>query len=178
MQTKDFRPLPRLILFILCCALSHPLLSAEQLDGRSTADIRISLTILQTIKIETTTDVRLDIQDRTIDANFAESFCVRGNAESKYRVVAHGSIDNENRFTLNNSEGERLAYTLFFRGKGNPAKFETLQPGTPSPVYDSTDQKSDCTDGAAFSINFEAKDLEAATSGLFSGALTLLVSPI
>lgn len=178
MDLSIFRPLHGFVLVLLSCALSYPAQSAEQLDGRSTSDIRISLTILQSMKIETTTDVRLDIQDRTIDASFSESFCVRGNADSKYRVVAHGTVDNENQFTLSNSTGERLIYTLSYRGKSEPAKFEVLQPGTPSPVYDSIDQNSDCTNGAAFSINFKAGDLEAATSGLFSGALTLLVSPI
>jgi len=128
--------------------------------------------------IETTTDVRLDIQDRNIDANFSESFCVRGSPESKYRVIAHGSVDTNNQFTLSNVTGEKLAYTLFYRGKKKPAEFKTLKPGTPSPVYDSIDPKSDCTDSAAFSINFKADDLRSVSSGLFSGALTLLVSPI
>jgi len=35
-----------------------------------------------------------------------------------------------------------------------------------------------CTDGASFKVTFRSQDLQAATSGLYSGALTLLVSPV
>ncbi len=150
----------------------------SQLDSRSDAEITISLSIVPSIQIETVSDVRLDITDRSIDANFSKYFCVRGITSTKYNVIAYGSSGVDNTFLLANTNGEQLAYGVSYRGNLTSDNFDVLFPGIPSPVYSTISTEMACTDGASFKVTFRSQDLQAATSGLYSGALTLLVSPV
>ena len=168
----------RLILGLCSLSIGNPSLGAERMADRSSEHIKISLSILPSLQIENVGDVRLDISDRSIDSNLSKPFCVRGTTASKYKIFAYGTADDKNRFTLKNTSGEKLAYSVLYRAQSEPAEFTELHPSTASPTYTSIDSKTDCKKGASFKINFKAKDLQSATSGLFSGALTLLVAPI
>ena len=175
---RNFQIMSALSLSLVSLFAGIPVALGEQKIDSSSADIRISLSIQPSMKIVTTTDVRLDITDRSRDTNISETFCVKGNTGSKYRIIAQGTTDAQNRFALSNIDGEQLIYTLGFRGKKKPAKFLDLLPNLPSPDFSSIGHQDDCKEGAAFRINFRTEDLQAVSSGLFSGALTLLASPI
>ncbi len=148
-----------------------------RLGSESESRITISLSILPTIQVEAVSDVHLDIQDRDVDASYEEAFCVTGNS-TKYSVIAYGSSDGNRNFSLSNIDGEILVYSVAYRGDLKRDEFDILTPGKPSPVYDSQALDTSCAETPNFRINFRSEDLKSVRSGLYNGALTLMVSPV
>ena len=147
---------------ILALLLLMPAVFAAN-DGKvgtqSTAEISISLAILPSIQIETVSDVRLNIVDRSIDTTFSEPFCVRGDDATKYSIIAYGSSSSEG-FTLLNNEGEQLSYLVSFRGNTAAQVFDSLAPSTASPVYNTAASELSCVNGSEFKITFRSEDLQ------------------
>lgn len=164
---------------LLLHTLSSGVIAGEGSLGRSTnADISISMSIQPSIQIETVEQIQLDITDRTQDASFEESFCVRGTHNAKYSIIAYSTIRSASEFSLARLDDSTLPYTVTYRGDLGRNAFDTLIPGTPSPVYEILSKDGTCHAGNSFRIIFRSEDLEIATSGLYRGSLTLLVSPV
>jgi len=178
----SFRPVVALTFALALAVTFSPMALFAADDGRvgekSKGELEISLSILPSVQIETVDDVRLDIIDRTIDTIFSESFCVKGHSETRYTVVAAGSSNDSNAFTLRNQNGEILNYQVGYRGRAADILYDELKSGTPSSVYPVIDNNQPCREGAAIQITFRSQDLQKVGSGLFSGSLTLLVSPL
>jgi hypothetical protein len=149
-----------------------------EVDQESTGTIQISLSIQPSIRIDIVDDIRLNIVDRNVDTNFSEYLCITGNFGGKYQLIAYGSNDSSDNFTLTNTQGEELAYYVAYRGNKRQSQFDTLSPGTPSPVYDLVMDQSSCSDQHSFKITFRSQHLNQVESGLYTGYLTLLVSPV
>jgi len=168
----------KLILALLVGIACGQVFAAE--DGRtdesSTGTIEVSLSIVPSIQINTVADIHLNITDRSRDATFSEPFCVTGNSE-RYTVVAEGSRPNGT-FLLENEGGDRLEYEVSYLGDPDRGTFDRLEPGTPSPVYDVFAKESDCEGQTRLGITFLSEALINAGSGLYSGFLTLVVSPV
>lgn len=147
-----------------------------KLDASSRGDIEISLRLVPSLQIDTVKDINLNITDRSVDSRFSESFCVTGNAESRYTVTANGSGSDID-FVLENTDGEQLEYELSFRGDPGSNTWDGLTPGRSSPAYHAFNNKSECHD-TAFQIIFRSQELQSADSGRYSGYLTLVVSPV
>lgn len=147
-------------------------------DDQAASRVTISLAILPSISIDTISDVHFDIERRDVDANYEEFFCVKGNTSTRYSIIAYGSSNSQNNFTLTNSDGETLQYAVSYRGHKKSTHYDQLRPGKPSPVYAVRPGDETCEGQPNFNIRFLAVDLEAANSGLYSGALTLVVAPV
>ena len=170
-------PIAGLLLLVVC-----PLIAGAAEQGRlgptSTSRFTISLAIQPLIEITTVSDVTVNITDRSIDADFTKPFCVNGSVGGKYTVIASGTQERGDSFILQNSEGETLPYFASYRGDPVGGEFDPLLPSLPSRVYDVLPRGEVCTDITAFKITFRSADLQIAGSGLYSGSLTMLVSPI
>ena len=145
------------------------------LEEDSTGTINISLTIQPSIRIETTDSINLRIRNRDVDTFFYQDLCITGNFGGKYTLTAFGSGPSD-RFSLTNDASEELAYLVAYRGDPEQERYDQLEPASPSPAYNLTHQA--CVDRDAFRITFRAEDLTRAESGLYTGHLTLLVSPV
>ncbi|XOV90070.1 MAG: hypothetical protein ACFHX7_09335 [Pseudomonadota bacterium] len=171
--------LPLMTCFLLVISLH----SQGATDGRaginSNARFSISLTIDPSIEIITASDISISIRDRSRDASFTRQFCVTGTAAGKYRVIASGRADPEsNRFLLVNRENDTLPFDVSFHGTAESERLDPLYPDVPSPVYDVQNRETGCDGTTYFNVTFRREDLAAASSGLYSGSLTLLVSPV
>ncbi len=149
-----------------------------RIGQRSEGQLEISLSILPSVQIETVNDVQLNIIDRAIDAVLSEFFCVKGHSTTRYNLIAAGSSNNNNAFILNNQANETLNYHVGYRGLAKDTVYDQLTSGIPSNVYPVIDNSRSCREGASIQITFKSGDLQNVTSGLFSGSLTLLVSPL
>ena len=147
-------------------------------DREADSRLTISLSILPSLSIDNISDVQFDIERRDIDANYDDQFCVRGNSSTRYSILAYGSSSNQSGFFLTNAEGDSLKYTVAFRGRADKTQYDQLAPGEASPVYSVLPANESCGTDSNFNIRFLAADLEAAESGLYSGALTLVVAPV
>ncbi|MBD3649137.1 MAG: hypothetical protein HUJ31_17190 [Pseudomonadales bacterium] len=165
-------------LWLAVLPLSVPAANDGRLDESSLGVIEISLSILPSIQINTVTDIHLNINDRSVDAVFSESFCVVGNTGGRYTVLAEGSESMSNRFLLRNDEGEPLEYDVSFLGNPAGGEYDLLEPGEASPPYPLNTNASDCEGTTSFRIIFRSEDLKLAGSGLYSGSLTMVVSPV
>lgn len=155
-------------------------IAAEQgkLAPQSKARFSISLAIQPSMQIKTVSDISLNINDRSMDASFSKPFCVQGSINDKYTIVAYGTNKNADTFVLRNSENDKLPYHVSFRGDPASSNYDPLLPGVPSKVYDVLDRGISCEDKTGFKVIFRAGDLQTAGSGLYTGSLTLLVSPV
>ena len=153
--------------------------AASSVGPKSSTSFRISLAIQPTLAITTESDISFNIANRDEDNEFSHSFCVQGAATEQYTLVAYGSNGDGSSFTLRNADNEVLRYFVSFRGNlSDGATFDELSPGKPSPVYDVLPRERECGELTSFSVTFRAEDLRNAGSGLYSGSLTLLVSPV
>ncbi|MEX1237577.1 MAG: hypothetical protein WD994_04830, partial [Pseudomonadales bacterium] len=149
-----------------------------KLDDTSESRLSISLAIYSNIEINTDTDISINVTDRSVDASFVQPFCVQGRSSDKYTLMAPGTSEDGTAFVLENQEREVLPYYLFYSGNPNTADFEPLLPGIASGPYDLLPRNTTCDGQTTFQINLKSRNLEQAGSGLFSGSLTLLVSPV
>tara|TARA_R110002073_G_scaffold5880_1_gene35771 strand:+ start:4733 stop:5257 length:525 start_codon:yes stop_codon:yes gene_type:complete len=147
-------------------------------EDQASSRVTISLAILPSLSIDTISDVHFDIERRDVDANYEEFFCVKGNASTRYSIIAYGSSSSQTSFSLTNKEGDELRYAISYNGQQGSIQYDQLSPGKPSPVYAVLADNDACDGQPNFNIQFLAADLEAADSGLYSGALTLVVAPV
>lgn len=147
-------------------------------DDESSSRLRISLSILPTLSIQSVSDVHFNIERRDIDANYEEYFCIRGTGDTRYSIIAYGSSSSGEVFQLANVDGETLNYAVGYRGDSKSNEYDNLVPGESSPVYEVASNDQACDGKTNFSIAFKAEDLKAAASGLYNGALTLVVAPV
>lgn len=154
--------------------------AAEQgkLASKSKARFTITLAIQPSMQIKTVSDVSLNISNRDVDASFSKPFCVQGSVNGKYTIVAYGTNRNASEFVLHNSSNDALPYHVSYRGDPGSGQFNPLLPGVPSRVYDVMDRGLSCDNTTAFMVTFRSADLKQAGSGLYTGSLTLLVSPV
>jgi len=166
----------------VCLLLTFPLggIAAEQgeLDTASAANFTIALSIQPSIEINTVRDINLTITDRSADATFSKPFCVQGSTPGRYTVIASGNDQSDNAFVLQNAEKDRLTYYVSYRGDADAEDFDPLVPGIPSATYDVLSRETACDELTSFMVRFRAEDLQKAGSGLYTGALVLLVSPV
>jgi hypothetical protein len=148
------------------------------LEDQTRSRVTISLSILPSISIDTVADMSFDISRRDIDASYNEFFCVKGNSSTRYSILTYSNSSNQGSFSLTNSNGEELRYSVSYRGSKNSSQYDPLTPGEPSPVYSVLPGNDACDGQPNFNIKFLAVDLEDAASGLYSGALTLVVAPL
>lgn len=149
-----------------------------EIDDTSQGIVQVSLSILPSIQLENVDDIRLNITNRRIDNHFEQTFCVTGNRHAKYTVTASGSADNQYQFLLYNNQMDSLPYSVNFREDANSTAWDSLYPDQPSRGYNVTPFSSDCENAALFRITFSSTDLTRVKSGLYTGHLTLTVSPI
>jgi hypothetical protein len=165
-----------IFLALLCPVAGY---AASSVGSESSTSFTISLAIQPTLAITTESDISFNIANRDEDNEFSHSFCVQGAASEKYTLIAYGSNGDGSSFTLRNADNEVLRYIVSFRGNlGGVANFDQLLPGQPSPVYNVLPREQECGELTSFSVTFRAEDLRNAGSGLYSGSLTLLVSPV
>jgi hypothetical protein len=164
------------------CLLAAPLqaMAVEEgkLDDTSESRVSISLAIHSNIEINTDTDILINITDRSVDANFVQAFCVQGPSSDKYTIVALGTSEDGDTFVLENQAREELPFHVSYNGSPNTVDFEPLRPGVSSSPYDLLPRSTACDGQTAFQITLRSRDLQQADSGLYSGSLTLLVSPV
>ena len=175
MMKRNLQTVLCLLLLVMPCMA----LSAEDGQEADTSDgsIRVSLSILPSIRIDTVTDINLRIVNRDIDTTFAEYLCITGNFGGKYTITAHASNESPDNFSLSSEEGQELPYFVAYRGNPQQNAYDELRPGIPSPTYDLINEES-CNDQNSFKITFKSEDLGRVDSGLYTGNLTLLVSPV
>ena len=149
-----------------------------ELGKDSSASYTISLSIQPSMEIRTVSDITLNISDRTVDATFSKPFCVQGSVPGKYRLIAYGTNQHETTFVLRNADRDTLRYYVSYRGDPRSAEFDPLSPGVLSRAYDVLPRDSNCADLTDFMVTFRSADLRDAGSGLYTGSLTLLVSPV
>ncbi|MCB1692520.1 MAG: hypothetical protein KDI19_07110 [Pseudomonadales bacterium] len=173
------KPFATLISFLLAFvpAVTN---AAEQgkLAPASSSRFTISLALQASMEISTVTDVTVNITDRSVDAAFTKPFCVQGSPGSKYTVTATGTTGEGGAFILSNADDEYLPYYVSYRGDPVRNEFDPLRPSVPSRIYDALPRAQSCSDITAFEVTFRSEDLKKAGSGLYSGSLTLLVSPV
>lgn len=169
----------RRILFTICLLTIslHAWAARDGLfgDNKSEGDIRISLAILPSLQISVVSQVDVSINNPNIDADFEEYVCVTGYEGGRYNIIAQG---NAGAFRLNNEDGDQLPYSVFFRGNPVASEFDELVAGETSPTYELMSSQSQCGTEYNFRIKFRAEDLQVVKSGLYTGTLNLLVSPV
>jgi hypothetical protein len=172
------RVFQRLLVIFLTAALPSLTLAENQgaLAPKSSDFIRISLSILPSIRINTVSTISLTIAQRDIDAIYSEQLCITGNFGGKYSMVAYGSEQGASAFSLSNQSGGKLAFHVDYRRDATDS-YSTLQPGVPSNPYSLKPSES-CSDDESFRVTFRTLDLKGAESGLYTGSLTLMVSPV
>lgn len=146
------------------------------LDDSSEGDVQVSLSILPSIQLQQVDDIRLNITDRRVDNDFEQSFCISGNQYGKYTLTATGSSQNESNYVLYNNNLDELPYLVFY--KGDRQKFDPINPGESSKVYDVAPYTQACEQPAFFKIVFRSEDLLRVKSGLYTGSLTITISPL
>jgi hypothetical protein len=172
---------PALSMAALLLAYTPLLAGAAQqgeLGKNSSSSYSISLSIEPAMEIRTVSDIALNISDRTVDATFSKPFCVRGSVPGKYMVTASGGNQSGDGFELHNANHDVLRYHVSYRGDPGATQFDPLSPGIPSRAYDVLPRDATCGNLTAFMVTFRAADLQNAGSGLYTGSLTLLVSPV
>jgi hypothetical protein len=168
---------PATILFLMFFCGSTPGATNGQLGRTSEDIIRISLQISPSIRIDTVKNINLRIADRSVDTNFTEELCITGNFGGKYKVTAYGSNNGVDSFTLAGAEGGELIYYVGYRANLQSPEYDNLLPAIASPTYSLSSEES-CSGQQSFKITFRTEDLNRVNSGLYTGHLTLLVSPI
>lgn len=166
------------ILSGLLLPLSLAASTQGELEDTSTGTVIVSLSILPSIQLQDVENLRLNITDRKSDNHFEQSFCVTGNKYGKYTITAIGSGQNLDQFLLFNESVEELPYSVGYMGDPSSGAFDQLRPGIPSRVYEVTPFNEGCEKSASFKISFLSTDLTRVNSGLYTGQLTLTVSPI
>ena len=163
---------------ITTCAITAYALERGDLGETSTVSISLSLTVLPIIQINNVNDIRLDITDRSVDSDYTTSICIKGNAGDKYSVTATGSSSESSNFYLQSNSGGQLNYHASFY-EGNTTSQDELIPGVPTPHFSLPSLGSDC-DGVSSSlaVSFKSADLIGVEPGLYTGHLTLVVSPL
>lgn len=153
--------------------------AAQDGDAGSTSNayFSISLSLEPIMEINTVSDIALNITDRNSDATFTKPFCVQGTTRGKYSLLAGGGSDGAGDFVLYNQNHDGLPYSVAYNGDPDSSRFDPLTPGVHSPTYSMLLKSDPCTGQTAFRITFHTADLRNAGSGLYTGALTLLVSP-
>lgn len=164
-------------LAISSCAITAVALEDGELGESSSVNISLTLSVLPIIQIGAVGDIRLDITDRSVDSDYTEYVCIKGNAGDKYSVTATGSSGGSNNFFLQSNTGELLNYHVSFQDPNTTSGGE-LTPGVPTPHFNLPSLGSDC-DGvsASLSVSFKSADLINVEPGLYTGHLTLVVSP-
>lgn len=150
---------------------------AAERDFDSESRLTISLSILPSLNIESISDVRFDVERRDIDANYEDLLCIHGNSGTRYSILAYGS-GGRSEFFLTNDAGDSLRYTVAYRGNFEQEQYDQLIAGQSSPTYSVLASADNCGVESNFKIRILANDLENADSGLYSGALTLVVAPL
>lgn len=146
-------------------------------DSRSSFTIMLALQ--PTLEITTATDISINIDDRNADVRYQQPFCVRGSANARYTVTAFGDTGSGGSFVLRGGDNEALPFSLRF--SGNPvsaSEVEVLSDSIASRTYRILPPGSDCGGQTYFVVQFESEDLVDAGSGLYSGSITFLVSPV
>lgn len=165
-------------LSISTCAITAVALENGELGESSSVSIVLSLSVLPIIQIGNVNDIRLDITDRSVDSDYTEAVCVKGNAGDKYSVTATGSSAESGNFSLQSNAGGRLNYQVSFSGSNSASPGE-LAPGVPTPHFDLPSLGSDCNGvSASLTVSFKSADLLSVEPGLYTGHLTLVVSPL
>ncbi len=152
--------------------------SEWEIDGSSRSQFSISLVLQPNIEIHTASDISINIYDRTVDASYRQEFCVRGTVDTQYTVTVFGEAAIDDRFVLRSSENEVLPFDIDFNGDPAETLPDRLGIATPSPVYRIQPFTEECNGATYFTVVFNAADLEEAGSGLYSGSITFLVSPV
>ena len=122
------------------------------------------------------------ITDLTSDSSLAEDVCVFSDSStSGYRVTATGS-GTGGAFTLSPVSGTgTLAYEVQWKGQAGAQSGSSLTAGSPLTGQVSAATQQQCNSGPASSASLivilRAAALSTATTGSYSGSLTLLIAP-
>lgn len=122
------------------------------------------------------------IADLTSDTSLAEDVCLfSSSATSGYRVTATGSGAN-GAFTLSPVSGSNtLAYDVEWKGQAGAMNGSSMTANVPLTGQTSSATQQQCNSGPAASASLivilRAAALSTATTGTYSGTLTLLIAP-
>ncbi|HKI74208.1 MAG TPA: hypothetical protein VJ998_06180 [Pseudomonadales bacterium] len=163
---------------LACAPLTGVAAEQGELGEHSAASYTITLAIQPSIEIKTVSDITLNITDRNVDASFSKPFCVQGTTPGKYTIIAYGNDQSANAFVLHNADNDMLDYHVAYEGDPVSMTYEALSPGQPSSSFDVQTRSSNCDNSTSFKVTFRSSDLQNAGSGLYTGSLTLLVSPV
>ena len=165
-----------LILMLLTFAAGATAARDGELDeNRSEASIRVSLAILPSVQIAVSGRIDIDIRDTRIDTVFTERVCITGPESGRYQLAASGSHGD---YLLRNENGDPLPFDIAYREDTSSETFQPLQHGEPSAIYSLKQNRSECSDDGNLRIAFRSNELQRVNAGLYTGALTLLVSPL
>lgn len=157
-----------LILFILfvCSALASPAVAAPNNE----------------VRISGLTDLAFgSIANLNVDNVGSESLCVYAKAKpaDQYSITATGSGAG-GAFTLS-SGSATLAYDVQWSASPNQSSGTQLSPNQPLTGQQNSAANDDCSSGpsttASLIVILRSAALSAASSGTYSGSLTLLVAP-
>ena len=144
----------------------------------SLVTIELSLNVLPTIQISNVADIRLAITDRSVDASFKEDLCIKGNTGDSYTLMASGSGSKGSQYALHNTEGEDLHFQVLYKA-GESGTEHRMKPGEPSPYFSLPSLQDNCISGlSSLSVLFTSEELRRVSPGMYTGELTLVVSPI
>ena len=122
------------------------------------------------------------VTDLTSDSSLAEDVCVYSTSPTNgYRVTATGS-GTGGAFTLSPASGSNtLAYEVQWKAQAGQTSGSQLTAGSPLVGQTSAASQQQCNSGPAASASLivilRAAALSSATTGSYSGSLTLLIAP-
>lgn len=153
-------------------------IDAGELGESSQVKIELSLNVLPTIQISNVEDITLSITDRSIDASFSEDLCIKGNSGDSYTLTVTGTTNSGSGYSLGNDQGERLFFDVLYQAEGSASELP-MMPDQSSPYFDLPALNTDCAGKlSSLSVLFKSSELLKVSPGLYTGELTLVVSPI
>ncbi len=145
------------------------------------SDIEIAVTIPAYTRLFNVGDFKLpDYDGVAASVQQDMSFCVKSTSSSAgYRLTASSNTHHAsaNDFAIS-SAGETIPYTLLFDPSPDPANGNSLSSGVPvGPFTGSRQNQCGGGDNASMRVVVDGDDIRAASTGNYSGVITIKVEP-
>ena len=170
---------------IACAVAATPATAATQgtLGATSTGNITITVSVPSRVQITGLTDVAFTNVDPTTTATNAQSNCVWSNTATKgYTITATGS-GTSGAFTLASGALTPVVYSVQWNQSTGQSSGTALTAATASGTFNSTATTPTCSTAPATSSSLivsisSTQLLSMASLTIYTGTLTLLVSPV
>lgn len=176
-----FTVLGSLIAFVLALAGSHTFAATDgQVGTTSRGQIVIRLVINQGIQVSNLQDIELLVDNSSVGKDLVarQRFCIRGNTNSQYTLVAEGEFAGGEPFALRSRNNDALAYQLYFTGNLASNVLDPLAPGVPSRAFETQKSGVNCDgqNNAEIMLVIPSANLKQANGNDYSGFLNLTVA--